>query len=65
MKMTENWLEVVVKWPFLSVANFGLQSLDIVEALYLILLHFYRGYFSTVSDRNSAHIKQAALPIMQ
>jgi hypothetical protein len=45
---------MVVKRPFLSVANFGLQSLDIIEALYFILLHFYLGYFSTVSDRNSA-----------
>ena len=26
--MAENWLEMVVKQPFLSVANFGYQSLS-------------------------------------
>ena len=30
MYMAENCLEMVVKWPFLSVSNFGDQSLELV-----------------------------------
>ena len=29
--MAENWLEMVVKWPFLSVAKFGYQSLENIK----------------------------------